>query len=726
MSAHDFASLTHADHGTPLRWWHYTDSFAVAGFRGRDGRKRIAMAVRTGAQCYWHEPLAPLPLYGAAGLQARPAAPVLVVQNEAIADGARPLFPDHVCIAWAGGCGAVDKADIVPLRGRDVVAWPDDDAGATAMARLQVRLRGWAHHVALIAAPRAWPAPWHGDDPPKLPEAAVETLRRQLREALPDVAADPPSSRAQRGISCEGRTVPQSREIPRCARDDGEVDASVQPNATETRPAPTHQDIPHTIEDPPSVPDTGWAAPDLSLLDDRRGELPALPPEALPLPWRSWVEQAARGAGVPIDPVALSLLTAASGLIGTARWIAPAPSWSEPCILWTAVVGPPSSGKTPAVAAVLDLVRLLQDELDAAYEAALHVHDSAFEDARGQWVGDLIEAVRERRAPPPQVVARPPLRRSLLAAGAGIAAIVATLRNAPRGVLLARDGRGSWLADIVRDCRGAGDDVFWLAAWAGAGWTAAGRRQSVSVDSAVSILGTLRPEALGAALGDDSDGVAARLLYVWPHRAAFRKLPDAAAEADVDAVAALARLRDMPDGPREVPLASDARAAFDRFRRLHYVAAGRQEGRAAAWWGKGPGTVLRLAGVMAFLDWAAQPQGAAEPQEVPAWAVEAAAALWQDYLWPHARAAIGAGGNGTHDRHLRDALRWLAQQRPREVSREQLRREAMRQSLNAAGTDRIIAGLVERGCLRLVTHATKGRARRRWLVNPALRENHDA
>ncbi|HEX2887430.1 MAG TPA: hypothetical protein VHP59_13435, partial [Vineibacter terrae] len=194
MSAHDFASLTHADHGTPLRWWHYTDSFAVAGFRGRDGRKRIAMAVRNGAQCYWHEPLAPLPLYGAADLQARPAAPVLVVQNEAIADGARPLFADHVCIAWAGGSGAADKADIAPLRGRDVVLWPDDDAGATAMARLQVRLRGWARHVARIAAPRAWPAPWHGDDPPKLPEAAVETLRRQLREALPDTPADPPSS----------------------------------------------------------------------------------------------------------------------------------------------------------------------------------------------------------------------------------------------------------------------------------------------------------------------------------------------------------------------------------------------------------------------------------------------------------------------------------------------------------------------------------------------------
>ncbi|TXL79503.1 hypothetical protein FHP25_06040 [Vineibacter terrae] len=173
MSARNFADLTHAGHGAPLRWWHYTDTFAIAAFRGRTGRKIIAMAVRNGAPCCWHEPPAPLPLYGAAALQARPEAPVLVVQSEAVADAARRLFPDHVCLAWAGGCAAVDKADIKPLRGRDVVLWPDDDAGGTAMVRFQVRLQGWARTTVRIAARRAWPVPWDGGEPPALPDATA-------------------------------------------------------------------------------------------------------------------------------------------------------------------------------------------------------------------------------------------------------------------------------------------------------------------------------------------------------------------------------------------------------------------------------------------------------------------------------------------------------------------------------------------------------------------------
>jgi hypothetical protein len=73
-----------------------------------------------------------------------------------------------------------------------------------------------------------------------------------------------------------------------------------------------------------------WDDPDVSLLDDRRGDLPGFPIEALD-PWlQVWVQRAARGAGTTIDHVAVPLLGIAGGLIGTARRIEATSSWSEP------------------------------------------------------------------------------------------------------------------------------------------------------------------------------------------------------------------------------------------------------------------------------------------------------------------------------------------------------------------------------------------------------------
>jgi putative DNA primase/helicase len=63
-----------------------------------------------------------------------------------------------------------------------------------------------------------------------------------------------------------------------------------------------------------------WDEPDLSLLDDRRGDLPEFPLDTLePEKLRDWVNQAAEGAGTSIGHVAVPLIGVASGLIGTVR-----------------------------------------------------------------------------------------------------------------------------------------------------------------------------------------------------------------------------------------------------------------------------------------------------------------------------------------------------------------------------------------------------------------------
>jgi hypothetical protein len=44
-----------------------------------------------------------------------------------------------------------------------------------------------------------------------------------------------------------------------------------------------------------------WKDPDLSVLDDCRGPVPAVPLSLLPQPWRDWIADTERSTGAPAD-----------------------------------------------------------------------------------------------------------------------------------------------------------------------------------------------------------------------------------------------------------------------------------------------------------------------------------------------------------------------------------------------------------------------------------------
>jgi hypothetical protein len=111
---------------------------------------------------------------------------------------------------------------------------------------------------------------------------------------------------------------------------------------------------------------------------------------------------------------------------------------------------------------------------------------------------------------------------------------------------------------------------------------------------------------------------------------------------------------------------------------------------------------------------------AAEPSEIGQEFIIAAVRLWNEYFWPHARASLRQVGLSDRHRDTRKALRWVRAHGKGEVSREELRREALSQKLDAQQTDLLIEALVRAGWLRRKTEMTPGRARHRWQVNPEL------
>jgi hypothetical protein len=437
---------------------------------------------------------------------------------------------------------------------------------------------------------------------------------------------------------------------------------------------------------PPPPP---WPAIDPGLLEEGRPKLPAFPLKVFPHPWREWVSDAAQWAGSSEDYVAQALLASVAGLCGQGVSARITEAWSEPLILWQALVGGPSSGKTPAL----------------------------------EWLRrplGTVERVLAREGGAPLVVS-----------DAALPALEKAVAKRPPGVLLWRDEPTAWLAGLGRKTRrDESNRGGFLDTWGAIGlpW---GREKT-----AVSIVGSLDPERLDAALEGTGDGLAARFLYVWPGPAPYRSLralkPVREDEA-VNALQRIARAVGTPEKPLVLAFEDQAVTVFDTcLERLHPETL-RAEGLLAGWLGKGRGTVARLAAVLALLDWTAnRPANAPPPGVITAQHLHAAWDLWERYYRPHAQAVFDRAGpadrarQGQHQarQHARRVIGWIRARGAAEISREEVRREALSQRVNAAGADEVILALEQAGVLREVDdeeeYPGRGRPARRWQVNPAL------
>src|SRR5260370_38026797 len=95
-----------------------------------------------------------------------------------------------------------------------------------------------------------------------------------------------------------------------------------------------------------------WRAIDASMLQEGRGAMPEFPVARLPQPWRDWVADTARSVGALADYVAEAVLGAVAGVCGAGVLARVTPSWSEPLVLWQALLGGASRRYSPAPAPV--------------------------------------------------------------------------------------------------------------------------------------------------------------------------------------------------------------------------------------------------------------------------------------------------------------------------------------------------------------------------------------
>lgn len=130
--------------------WDYRDArgfvvMRVCRWEQPGGRKDIRPIVRTADGWKWQHHATPRPLYQLDVLTNEADRPVLVCEGEKAATAAQRLFPAYIATTWPGGAQSVGQANWEPLRGREVVLWPDNDApGRKAMEWVAQHLRDLA------------------------------------------------------------------------------------------------------------------------------------------------------------------------------------------------------------------------------------------------------------------------------------------------------------------------------------------------------------------------------------------------------------------------------------------------------------------------------------------------------------------------------------------------------------------------------------------------------
>lgn len=308
-------------------------------------------------------------------------------------------------------------------------------------------------------------------------------------------------------------------------------------------------------------------------------ELPAvapLDPALLPTPLRAWLEDCARRIGAPLDFFGAPAMALAGSLIGRQVGIHPKryDDWLVVANLWGALVGLPSTMKTPALREVMKALSELLAKADERYRADTLAYDVALAQHEAQItaIKDLlkqsektaanpatqpparadaqraIDSLKQQLAMVKSAAPRPPVKRRYKTEDATVEKLAELLVDNPQGLLLHRDELMGWLR-VLDDPAHGKDRAFYLEAWEGLQGHEIDRigRGSLWVPAVcMAVLGGIQPGPLSAyvhaAMGTDegNDGFLQRFqVLVWPDPAPMLgedSEPDVAARARAYAV----------------------------------------------------------------------------------------------------------------------------------------------------------------------------------------------
>ncbi|MDR3633512.1 MAG: DUF3987 domain-containing protein [Isosphaeraceae bacterium] len=293
----------------------------------------------------------------------------------------------------------------------------------------------------------------------------------------------------------------------------------------------------------------------------RYGRPPAAEPfpvDVFPEPVARFVHAVAEAVGAPADFAGLAALVTAGAAIGRSTVLELKPGYRVAPALFGLNVGGPSSGTSPSLAAVVQPLRAIDGALQRLYGEELDRYEQAVREAK--------EAGRDKPAAP--------VLRSALLEDFSFETVVGQLARSPRGLLVACDDGGPWVASLARGT----ERRLWFSALRGlplridqkrAGGAEGPTRLSGPF---LAFCGNVSPGVLER-VGERAEGFWERVLFAVPDAARCRPwsgrgLADEVQTAWADAIDRLygpAAAAAATIAPRVVGLAADAQEEWARW-----------------------------------------------------------------------------------------------------------------------------------------------------------------
>ena len=667
---------------------------------------------------------------------------VVIVEGEKCADALNRI--GILATTAFGGSNGVGKTDFIPLRGRDVIIWPDNDEPGQKYAKAV------ADTLSKVGASSLQIV----DLLPNTLAKGTRNVYENNETSIPlrkgwdvaDAISDGwPSLRIRELIE---RAVPYTyTEIPYTENDlKGTVSDTVNSvTGTALKLNGERKTIELFADDPLKLKGPGetsklkeWGEPDMSVLSPRR-KPPEFPLELFGSFWSGWIAREAEGCSAPVDYVAMTLLSVVSALIGCSRRISPWNKWSEPPMLWIALVGDPSSNKSPALDTVLNIIRKIEMEGAEALKDKSREFEAellAAQCHRQDWEKSIKEATKNGGAIPPLPLEatepKKPERPRIFVSDTTPEALARLLSHNEKGLLAVRDELTGWMGNLDRYSGGQGGDrAFWLETYGGRPYAIDRARNGgeaiVIPHLAASIIGGIQPDKLHDLLlkGSD-DGLTARFLYIWPDRVPLKRPKDSPdspeAENALRWLNSLSLVSTDENGthPASVKLTEEAASFFENWWTNHL--SDLPDGPLAGGWGKMSGLSLRLALCFDYLDRASTSRE--ENYQIDKWAIEAATVMVDTYLKPMAARAYGDASLPQAERNAATLAKKIIKEGWQRINTRELQRKERLPGMKTAGDIKeAIEVLIDTDWLKLDATRegdTQGRTLNDFVVNPDI------
>ncbi|MEQ8211042.1 MAG: DUF3987 domain-containing protein [Lacipirellulaceae bacterium] len=464
--------------------------------------------------------------------------------------------------------------------------------------------------------------------------------------------------------------------------------------------------------------------------------LPAYEPfpvNTLPAVVADYVKAAAAAIGCDASFVALPLLCSLARAIGNSRVIRLKRTWTEPSILWAAIVGKSGTHKTPSLNSALKFLETKQADSIAKHKQALQDHERDL----AQYERDYATWKRSKSDDLPPWKPEPPICNRYLTSDCTIEALTALLAGQFDGLLVARDELAGWLHGIAEYKGGKGSDLgHWLAVWSAGALTVDRKSGPIRMmhvpRAAVSLVGGVQPGVLRTAIGREhmQDGLCARLLLamprprpvVWTDETVSPEVEQRMAEVfdrlcELEPAGA-ASLDDEYEGevpepePFPLDLTPEAKAVWVEYFNRHRAELADLDDDLAAAWSKLEAYTARLALVFQLCTWATG--DAAAGHAIDQLSIEAAIEL-TDWFGNEAKRVYGMFNDSPEERAERELVELIERRggamTPRDLA------HASRQYRKPGEAEAALEKLAGRGLGTWQVESTAGRPKRCFLLD---------